>query len=136
MEISKTDLASYWAEKLGWYYIEDGDYGKRYIHPPDSFVPVLKIDNPSGCVNANENLAYVLFESEVMAPIIAHLIQEYMEGEGYVWSLKKGNGYTADYELRENIKDAWKHHAVVNNENKWMANALAAWRALKVKEVE
>ena len=86
-----------------------------------------------GWVRTINHTARVMFHSDMSSPLIAHLIQNFMEGEGYIWSLKKGNGYTADYELRENIKDAWKHHAVANNENKWLANALAAWRAKEEK---
>ncbi|MCH8049005.1 hypothetical protein IIC44_02830 [Patescibacteria group bacterium] len=74
-----------------------------------------------------------IFHTKITPIIFAHLIQNFMEGEGYVWSLKKGNGYTADYELRENIKDAWKHHAIGNSDNKWLTNALAAWRAKEGK---
>ena len=105
---TEQELAEYWEERLGGHFIGTGSH--RLI--PD--------------VRWNEKSC---FHDSVSSPIIGHLIQEYMEKEGYIWSLKKGNGYTADYELRDNIKDAWKHHAVVNNENKWFANALGALQA-------
>ena len=116
---TEQELAEYFAGKLG----HKRDY-------PDHWN--FKIDGHNYRPH-EDYLAQFMFQDVKTAPIIAHLIQNYMEGEGYVWSLKKGNGYTADYELRENIKDAWKHHAIGNSDNKWLTNALAAWRTKEGK---
>jgi len=112
-EINETELlAEFWAEKL--------------VSTRDEFIDII---------DTRDKNWYFLDEST--APIIAHLIQEYMEGEGF----SHAGHYFKDigYDTKHYEKAYWNHsgnknQGGCNNKNKWLANAEAARKALKGKK--
>ena len=94
-------LAEFVAELLKFYYKENSPYGKRFIHPPERLAEIVSLakgnDNP--VINVKEKLPALLFNSEILSPIIRHLIEEEMEKRGYKVSMspqdrKYGHFYT------------------------------------------
>jgi len=78
----------------------------------------------------NGHTAWVMFHTEASSPIIAHLIQEFMEVEGFTIEYKKKpelpSGHFFKYSRFSNDFPVG-HHI---DKNKWIANAEAARKAL------
>ena len=103
-EINKQEVAEYWAGKIDF-----GPLGTRFF--------------------ATDELGYDFFENVSTAPIFAHLIQEYMEGEGFSLIINsypyKPPAHEYLYFFDDDIDGRTEH------DNKFYANALAAMNALK-----
>ena len=122
---TEQELAEYWARELG----HKRDY-------PDHWNFIIAGHNwrPH-----KDHLARFMFHEEKSAPIIAHLIQEYMEGEDFWWRFEHDcdtNKFGAFYTKSISMKPGEWENLYIWNENKWIANALAAWRAKEGKKNE
>jgi len=121
-ETEQQKLAEFWAEKL----FKPDKFGHYYV-------PFLD----EHWVTGHKTFTSLFFYNIESAPIIAHFVQEYMEGEGFSHTHHyfKDIGYgTKNYE-----SSFWNHDKKPtfvgghNGENKWLANAEAARRALEKK---
>ena len=120
-------LAEFAAEFLEWYYREDSCYGKRYIHPPNNFIPALKLVNASGAVNVKESLSNIFFESEI-APILMHLGKREMEKRGFSIRCEYRLNYQRVFIKRDNLEMDWQLSPVyVEDENEF----IAFWSAIE-----
>jgi len=114
---TEQELAEYWAGKLGWKQWTEAQMGYDSWQGPAPFGEILE-----------HHLSVTFFNNDEKSPIIAHLIQEYMEGEGYSWTMTHaGDHFYAMYCQGEITASTY-------TENKWLANATAAWKALEKGE--
>ena len=111
---TEQELASNWAGKFEF----SGNEDIYHVKDKDS--------------SAYFSLAHSFFHNNEYAPRLAHSIQEYMEEEGF--------------DRRDHYYGATKDRVIIysndsgnypmgfsHDKNKWLANALAAWLALKAK---
>jgi len=137
LEVDEKSLAEFWAEKLGFKLL---------------CAPVAGIDIEKWCFPANaealsfvhscqrEKLKTYFFDSRLgTSPIIAHLIQEYMEGEGFSHTTShktdSDNNYVSYYRTFYPTEETWRvQSGRADDPNKWIASAEAARQALISKE--
>lgn len=119
-EINESELAEYWIRRLPEWKHKSGHW-----IPPSPIAGIVHFDDDL------DQLVEEMFYGD-LASVFAHLIQSYMEGEGFGWIIEAlpDKPFFARYFPKEEACDSNSGKCCLNK-NSWISNAEAARKALE-----